>query len=139
MKKETVLAGIVTYNPNMERLKLNLDAICNQVSVVAIIDNGSKNIEKIISLTEGYDNIEVVCNASNRGIAAALNQIGDLAAAKKKEFFITLDQDSVADCSLATELYLSFFDETVGAACPYINRKNDFIANDKRKNSRIRK
>ena len=137
MKKETVLAGIVTYNPNMERLKLNLDAICNQVSVVAIIDNGSKNIEKIISLTEGYDNIEVVCNASNRGIAAALNQIGDLAAAKKKEFFITLDQDSVADCSLATELYLSFFDETVGAACPYINRKNDFIANDKRKKVKV--
>lgn len=137
MKNETVLAGIVTYNPNMERLKLNLDAIYNQVSVVAIIDNGSKNIEKILSLTDRYDNIEVVCNASNRGIAAALNQIGDLAAAKKKEFFITLDQDSIADCSLATELYLSFFDETVGAACPYINRKNDFIANDERKKVKV--
>ena len=131
MRNKTVLAGIVTYNPDLDRLKLNLDAICNQVDEVVIVDNGSKNIEEIISFVEGYVNVTVTGNKNNRGIAVALNQIGDIAVAKKYDYFLTLDQDSVADSALVEKLCLPFSKETVGATCPYINRKNDFVAEDK--------
>lgn len=131
MRNETILAGIVTFNPDLDRLKLNLDAICNQVAEVAIIDNGSRNVEEILSFAEGYDNVTVTGNKNNRGIAAALNQIGDIADAKRYDCFLTLDQDSVADSSLVETLCSPFSEETVGATCPYINRKNDFVAEDK--------
>lgn len=132
MRYKTVLVGIVTYNPDLERLKYNLNAIYDQVTEVVIIDNGSKNIERIELLAKGYRNVEIFRNRKNRGIAVALNQIGDLAVEKKKEFFITLDQDSIADSTLVEELHLSFSKENVGATCPYINRKNDFVADEGR-------
>lgn len=131
MRNEAVLAGIVTYNPDLGRLKANLDAICNQVAEVAIIDNGSRNKNEICSYAERYANVTVTGNKSNRGIAAALNQIGDIADKKGYDYFLTLDQDSVADESLVEALQLPFIDEKVGATCPYINRKNDFVAEDR--------
>ena len=137
MRNKTVLAGIVTFNPDLDRLKLNLDAIYNQVAEVAIIDNGSRNVEEILFFAEGYDNVTVTVNKNNRGIAAALNQIGDIADAKRYDFFLTLDQDSVADSSLVETLYLPFSEKTVGATCPYINRKNDFVAEDKTKKVQV--
>ena len=137
MRNESVLAGIVTYNPDIERLKLNLGAIHNQVSGVAIIDNGSLNIGEIATLAQKYENIHIVCNKTNKGIAAALNQIGDIAVERKKEFFITLDQDSIADDALVEELYSMFSDIEVGEACPCINRKNDFVADAGRKEVKV--
>lgn len=131
MRNKSILAGIVTYNPDLVRLKLNLSAIINQVDEVVIVDNGSKNKEEIISLAEGYANVTVTGNKNNRGIAAALNQIGDIAVAKRYDYFLTLDQDSVADSGLVEKLCLPFSKKTVGATCPYINRKNDFFAEDK--------
>ncbi|MBM6810022.1 glycosyltransferase family 2 protein [Faecalitalea cylindroides] len=137
MRNEAVLAGIVTYNPDIERLKLNLDAIYNQVSEVTIIDNGSCNTDEIVALTQKYNNIYIVCNKRNKGIAAALNQIGDIAVERKKDYFLTLDQDSIADDSLIAELYSVFSDIVVGVSCPYINRKNDFIASSGRKKVKV--
>ena len=131
VRNKAVLAGIVTYNPDLERLKLNLEAICIQVAETAIIDNGSQNIKDILSLIEGYDNVAVIENKNNRGIAVALNQIGDIADKQGYDYFITLDQDSVASSSLVEELYSLFKNGSIGAVCPYIDRKNDFIAEDK--------
>ena len=45
-----VIAGIVTYNPDINRLCKNLDAIKNQVSCIVIVDNASINIEEIKNL-----------------------------------------------------------------------------------------
>lgn len=75
---EKIFAGIVLYNPDIERLKENVDNIINQVSRVILVNNGSENTEenriniwtwagktKII-----YENLN-----KNKGIAAALNVI----------------------------------------------------------------
>ncbi len=127
---QDVLAGIVTYNPCIERLKKNIDSISHQVSEVIIIDNGSSNISEIEEMLNSCSNVRIACNHVNRGIAAALNQIGDAASETNKKFFITLDQDSISDEKLTETLYFMFDSNSVGMACPYINRRGDFIAAD---------
>ena len=44
---EKIYAGIVTFNPDIERLKENVCAICIQVPEVVIFDNGSSNFVDI--------------------------------------------------------------------------------------------
>ena len=54
---EDVLAGIVTYNPDIKRLNENIIALLKQVKHVYIVDNGSHNILEIENLITSYKNI----------------------------------------------------------------------------------
>lgn len=126
----SVLVGIVTYNPDINRLKLNLDSIYRQTQAVVIIDNGSENYKDINHLASVYKNINIIRNEKNRGIAAALNQIGDMANKDNYEAFLTLDQDSIVNKNLVKNLYTVLNASDVGMSCPYINRYNDFEASE---------
>ena len=42
-----VCAGIVLFQPDIERLKENINAIINYVEHIYMVDNGSENIEEI--------------------------------------------------------------------------------------------
>lgn len=128
---EKTVAGIVTFNPDIKRLKENLDNVFNQVEKVIIIDNASENINEIKELKSSYLALEIVQNRKNDGIASALNQIGDFAKNNGYGFFLTLDQDSVPNNELIIELKRCFTDESVGMACPYINRYDDYLFEDK--------
>lgn len=92
MNKATI-AGIVTFNPDISRLKKNIEAIIYQVKAVLIVDNNSSNLQEIESLSNSK--IIIIRNNNNKGIAFALNQILDWADKKGYEWVITLDQDSV--------------------------------------------
>lgn len=99
-KEESIptMASIVTYNPDINRLKENLAALHNQVDSVIIIDNASNNVSEIETLLAAYsknDKIVFIKNNTNRGLAAALNTA--LVTAKELSFqwLITMDQDSV--------------------------------------------
>ena len=50
------IAGIVLYNPDLGRLKENIESICKQVDKVILIDNGSDNIREIEDLIKEYLN-----------------------------------------------------------------------------------
>lgn len=125
------LAGIVTYNPDLDRLKDNLNAICFQVNKIIIVDNGSNNYDEIESFENSYSNLKILHNDVNVGIAKALNQIGDFADYNGYNFFLTLDQDSIAGDNLVAELKSCFKDNCIGMVCPYINRNNDYKFNDR--------
>ena len=45
-----VLAGITLYNPNIDRLKENIDAIYSQVAEVVCVDNESDDFKQIKQL-----------------------------------------------------------------------------------------
>lgn len=91
-----VIASIVLYNPNIERLRQNIEAILPQVNEVIIVDNGSKNIMDSLEMTNAYSNIAFIKNNENLGIATALNQAARFAMEHGYDWIITLDQDSVA-------------------------------------------
>ena len=76
-----VLAGIVLYNPDLQRLRQNVSAILPQVDGIVLVDNGSMRIGEIRDdLTrQGLDpQACLVENGRNLGIAAALfNMLGN--------------------------------------------------------------
>lgn len=98
---DLVMAGIVTFNPDITLLKNNIEAIIKLLNVVCIVDNGSTNIDDIENLIDGLskeESKEIILQKfeKNLGIAAALNQI--MLSGKKLGYrwVLTLDQDSVA-------------------------------------------
>lgn len=97
MNEVKICAGIVTYNPNIKRLLENINAIYNQVELVIIFDNGSRNvdeIDKIIKLNSL--NCVLIKSSENKGIAYALNSISSYAYSHNYHWLLTLDQDSVS-------------------------------------------
>lgn len=97
------MAGIVLYNPDLARLKENIDAICNQVKLVVLVDNNSKNINSIESAYSVDKNIIIIKNTSNLGIAKALNQLMTFCEEKGYKWLLTLDQDSICPSNMIEE------------------------------------
>ncbi|MEQ9809550.1 glycosyltransferase [Streptococcus jiangjianxini] len=92
-----LLAGIVTFNPDINRLQENFEAILPQVDKVIIVDNGSSNL---VNIQEKCSKAEIIPLHSNKGIAAALNVIGNYAIDYQYDWFLTLDQDTVVKNNL---------------------------------------
>ncbi|KFI83292.1 glycosyltransferase [Bifidobacterium psychraerophilum] len=91
------IAGITTFEPNLNRLRENLNSIAAQVDRIIIVDNGSSNIDSISSLTTEYGEVVSMCmNSANLGVANALNRIVNLASDTDEDWVLLLDQDSVA-------------------------------------------
>lgn len=103
MKK--ILAAIVTYNPDLERLQKNINAIEPQVEYLIIVDNGSKNINLISRIKDECKiKIDLIENKENIGIASALNQALDYAYKNNFDWILTLDQDSICDINMISEM-----------------------------------
>lgn len=102
------IAGIVLYNPDIKRLKENIDSIVSQVDEVLLVDNASLNINEV-KCNYNSEKITIIENDHNKGIAFALNQICQYAFDNKYEWVLTLDQDSVASTNIIStyELYTS--------------------------------
>ena len=94
------LAGIVLYNPDINRLKDNIDAIYTQVEAVLFINNGSKNLDEVKSLLDAYPNMVTIDNGENLGIATALKEIMEYGIQNAYDWVLTLDQDSVCQPGL---------------------------------------
>lgn len=92
-----VVAGIVTYNPNLEQLKRVVEAIENQVGEIVIVDNASNNLANI---KKNFQNLTIISLSTNLGIAAALNKINQFAINHEADWVITLDQDSVVNANI---------------------------------------
>lgn len=125
-----IVAGIVTYNPNIIRLNDNFVAIQNQVNKVVLIDNGSENIKDIIDICSRYE-ILALYNEKNMGIAYAFNQIFDLGNQIGATWILTLDQDSICSNDLIHVYKQYMNNEMVGICFPCIEDRND---NDSMKN-----
>lgn len=125
---EQYAAGIVLYNPDIKRLKENLDAVCKQVKWVYCYNNGLRNDSEVGTLLNTYDNIQLIGTGTNDGIATALNELVKKAEKEGIEWILTLDQDSVV-CDGMVEALAALKDEKdVAIICPVIEdvrRKNE--------------
>lgn len=113
-------AGIVTYYPEIQRLKANINAIASQVDMVYCFDNGSSNIDEVRRLLDSYDNTLLIDNGVNSGIAEGLNQIMKVARAMHMEWLLTLDQDSVCPDGMIAEMLNYSGENGIAAICPLI-------------------
>ncbi len=127
--KDLTAAGIVLYNPDINRMKENINAIINQVDYVILVDNGSKNKSDIEAAIEHsfYNSDKLIINFSqkNNGIAWALNQIFKIAEEQNVKWVLTLDQDSVCPSDII-ESYINYSTSIskIGILCPTIVDKN---------------
>ena len=117
-------AGIVTYNPDLERLKENIDAVYKEAAIIIIYDNGSNNKADIQALVSEYDRIVLLSNEENKGIAVALNQLCSEAFDRKYLYILTLDQDSVCPDNLFSEFKKYTDNRNTGVICPAIKDRN---------------
>lgn len=114
-----ICAGIVLFNPEINRLKDNIYSIIKQVPLLVLIDNKSDNIDQVKDLIKNIKNIILIENCENKGIAQALNVILEVSYKQGYDWVLTLDQDSVADKHLV-EKYKEFIikhNEISNAAC----------------------
>ena len=103
--KHKVCVGIVTYNPNIQRLRESIESISKQVNEVVICDNGSFNVNEIKEIVNEYS-CDIIENSDNKGIAFALNELCKYAYENGYGWILTLDQDSVCPMSLVESLLI---------------------------------
>ncbi|MFT8868547.1 glycosyltransferase [Liquorilactobacillus nagelii] len=87
-------ALLVTFNPNIPKLKESLNRIINQVSKVIIVDNGSNNISSIKKLSVQLE-IKLLDLKKNYGIAGAQNRGFEFFFKNNFKWVLTLDQDTM--------------------------------------------
>lgn len=113
-------AGIVTFNPEINRLNQNVNEILPQIDSLIIIDNDSSNFHQIREIAETNSKITIVQNNKNYGIATALNQICSYFLEKEYEWVTLLDQDSIVSSNLIDNFSKYINIEKIGLLTPYI-------------------
>lgn len=132
--KAICIAGIITYNPDIDRFLENVTAISHQVSYVIVVDNGSDNYDEIYAKLMHFDNVILHASAENKGIAWALNRCFSLAKDKHAKWILTLDQDSICPADMI-ERYAAYLNKIskrtyaekisrIGILCPTIVDRN---------------
>lgn len=125
-----IYAGIVLYNPDKNRLLENIHAIENQVDGIILLDNGSKNIDTIQNSILRHENLKLIKEKTNLGIAYALNKIAIAAMKENATWLVTLDQDTVVNKDLIKS-YMKYLDlPKVGQlTCAYKDRNSGEVYN----------
>jgi rhamnosyltransferase len=123
VQSERIIAGMVTFNPDIDLLLENLRAVTTQVSRVLVFDNASANVTDVRRAVREVDNAELMECPQNVGIAAALNRISLAAIERGCVWLITLDQDGVCAPGMVATLREHANDSTP-LVTPYIVDRN---------------
>lgn len=123
-----ILTGLVTFNPDMNRLRENLSTVVVQDTDVLIFDNGS-TIQKDIAGLASEMGCKIHSVDGNRGIAYGLRYIMDYALKNNYDWVLSLDQDSVSNKDLI-QTYKKYADAPqVGAMTCEIKDRNFITIN----------
>ena len=98
-----ICSGIITYNPTLTDVSTCLEALCNQVERVIIVDNASKNVKSLQEVVSKYANVTLVKNSQNIGFAKALTQVFEWAKSQGFNWVLTLNDDSVVPSNMISE------------------------------------
>lgn len=121
-----ICSGIITYNPTLTDVSTCLEALCNQVERVIIVDNASKNVKSLQEVVSKYANVTLVKNSQNIGFAKALTQVFEWAKSQGFNWVLTLNDDSVVPSNMISE-YKKIL-ENQGSLVNQKNAKNSKIA-----------
>lgn len=131
--KNSVCVVVVTYNPDNAIIG-NVRSVAAQVAEVIVVDNGSfENSRRFLTEVEVIDNVTVIYNRENLGIATALNNGVRYAREKNYIWLATFDQDSEAASgfieSLLAALDICPFKENVALIAPrYRDKETGILA-----------
>jgi rhamnosyltransferase len=128
---ERVLAVVVTYNPDCGALSLALNELLKQGCELAVVDNGSNNLEQLQAVCAAMDSDELALLPQHRngGLGVAHN-VG-IAQAKVGgfDYLLIMDQDSFPLEGMVDNLVLahkakSLVSEVSAVGVSYLNADN---------------
>jgi rhamnosyltransferase len=123
VQSDRTFAGVVTFNPDIDLLRQNLQAVSPQVTCVLVFDNASANVSDVQRVVCEVENAELIESEHNVGVAAALNRISLAAIERGCTWIITLDQDSVCAPDMVAALR-RHADDLTPLVTPYIVVQN---------------
>lgn len=127
-----IWAGIVIFNPSLDRLKKNVNNIIGKIDGIVLYNNGCDDTcGKYLKSIEN-DKIRLIGDGKNVGIARALNEIVSTASANNVDWVITLDQDSITPLELIStyEKYILENKEDIAIFCPkVVDKRRIYPAN----------
>ena len=118
-----IIASVITFNPDINLLKQNIDSYIDYVDEIIIIDNFSQNRDELIQFEK--IGVNIIYNNSNLGIAKALNIALNYGNNKNYDLLLTMDQDSYFEKESFKLLILGFnLKSEIAIVCPTINDVN---------------
>ncbi|RKU65860.1 glycosyltransferase family 2 protein [Parabacteroides sp. AF17-3] len=124
-----VYCVLVSYSPEIGIFTETICKLCTQTDKVIIVDNSTRGFN---FLTTNFDNVVMIRNNQNLGIAKAQNIGIKYALSQGADFVLFMDQDSLAPDNLVESLMTCYEQksklELVGAVGPMpYNRENDKV------------
>lgn len=119
-----IVAGIVTFNPDLPRLRENIESVLGQVDEIILIDNASAELASLSKLVEQFPRVYLYSNGVNAGMAKALNQAMKWAEERGASWSLLLDQDSVCEIDMVDVLAQNVT-AGVGIVAPAIIDRSD--------------
>lgn len=111
---------IVTYNPKLDILKMNISLLSKNNLKIVIVDNASSDINSIRQLS----GVDLILEKKNVGIAKALNDGVKYLNDFDIDWVLTLDQDSILDEDYLSEFFQIKLDEEVSTYYPLVIDRN---------------
>jgi rhamnosyltransferase len=90
----TVVVGVVTYEPDLEALSRLLAEISGAGAHRYVVDNGSSNGSELESLCAEFDQVTLLRQTENKGLASAINIVIQAAVTAEADYVMLVDQDS---------------------------------------------
>lgn len=104
----SICAVVITYHPDLERLKILITSLASQVGEIVIVDNGSpESLEDFAASQHLIKNLVVLSLGDNFGIGHAQNVGIDYARKSGASYVALFDQDSCPESNMIQELYTS--------------------------------
>lgn len=100
--REQVVGVVVTYFPDLPALRQLVQAARPQVGSLVIVDNTPATAAH--RCCPPMENVEIIANGFNTGLAAALNSGCEWARARGAAFVLLFDQDSVPAADMFDQL-----------------------------------
>jgi len=112
---------VVTYHPQFNELRCLLESLPAEAAL-CVVDNASRPDEQaqLKDLLSSRANAQLLLNAENRGLAAALNLAAEMARAWGASLLLLMDQDSVplpGAVGCLRDAYLALLAQGVPVAC----------------------
>lgn len=112
-----IAAGVVTFNPDIDRLNKCIYLLQKQVDKIYIFDNSGIDLER---LNTTY-NVEYLMENKNLGIAHALNRIMEQAKKDGFQWVVTMDQDSLIPNYMIERFKKAISTQVdIGIVCPQV-------------------
>lgn len=104
----SIAAVIVAFRPDLPLLQRLVDAICPQVDILWLVNNGTE--VDLAGFETTQNGLEIVQFDDNMGIGAAIDYAAQRAEADGYTYLLTLDQDSIPAADMVEQLLKAYLE-----------------------------